>query len=396
MIHFAVTENGSTSIKRYLSGEGQALADRVRIVLYSELARMERLPLGTWLFAEKDRLDPAFLELATLAAERLDPEVARGRARVLNDPRHVRLRLDLLRAAHEMGVNPHRVVSATEIRFRDGTRADGRDGAPRAFRANALRFPVFVRQANDHRGSLTPLLETPRDLVNAMAWLLVLGIPRQELAVAEFCDTQDAFGVYRKISAYKVGDRILPRTVECSSEWMVKWRSRLLDREHADEELRYCETNPHEAWIRAMFELARIDYGRIDYTLVGGAFRLWEINTHPWIGGGPTGNPSPKLAAYRRLVAPARDAFFASLCDAWAGIDLSASDGASVPLNVPDTLRRALVRSEKHQRNAQRWTTMFDTLEGQRGGYRLTRAVRSAAKRTVTPIVAAWLRTDPR
>ena len=49
---------------------------------------------------------------------------------------------------------------------------------------------------------------------------------------------------------------------------------RIFDRERADEELRYCEANPHEAWIAEMFRLARIDYGRIDYAVQAGVPRL--------------------------------------------------------------------------------------------------------------------------
>ena len=87
----------------------------------------------------------------------------------------------------------------------------------------------------------------------------------EDLLVVEFCDTKDEHGVYRKYSAYKIGDRVLPRYLECSRDWMVKWDWRIFDRVRADEETRYLETDPHEAWIREIFALARIDYGRIDY-----------------------------------------------------------------------------------------------------------------------------------
>ncbi len=70
MIFFVVTEDGSRSVHTYLAGRGSVVADRLRAVLYSELARMDRLPLGTWVFAEQDRLDAAHRDLAVLAAER--------------------------------------------------------------------------------------------------------------------------------------------------------------------------------------------------------------------------------------------------------------------------------------------------------------------------------------
>jgi hypothetical protein len=388
MIFFVVTEDGSRSIHTYLAGRGSVIADRLRVVLYSELARMDRLPLGTWVFAEQDRLDTAHRDLAVLAAERLD-EAGTG-ARVLNDPRNVRLRLDLLRAAHEAGINEHRACAATDIRF--ATRARAHDVDSWTVRADSLRYPVFIRHANDHLGSLSELIDSPRNLVTALASAIASGTRRQELAVVEFCDTQDEDGLYRKYSAYNVGGRILPSTIECGREWMVKWDSRILDRERADEEMRYCETNPHEAWIREVFCLARIDYGRADYSVHAGVPRLWEINTHPWIGGGPLPRHDVKIVTYRSLFAPSLATFFEGFRSAWVAVDTPASEAESVALDMPDTLRRALERSRRQQRNAERLSAFLNFVERQRGGYRMTHAVR----RALTPIIAARLRAGPR
>ena len=48
-------------------------------------------------------------------------------------------------------------------------------------------------------------------------------------------------------------------------------------------EARYVAENPHADEIRKIFEIARIDYGRIDYSLKNGQIRVWEINTNPVI-----------------------------------------------------------------------------------------------------------------
>jgi len=383
MIFFVVTEDGSRSVRTYLSGRGSVIADRLRVVLYSELARVDRLPLGTWVFAELDRLDTAYRDLASFAAERLE-EAGPG-ARVLNDPRTVRLRLELLRAAHEAGVNEHRAYAATDLRFDARGRANG---DARTVRADSLRYPVFIRHANDHRGSLSELLDSPRRLVTALSSVVASGTRRHELAVVEFCDTRGEDGLYRKYAAYNVGGRVLPNTVDCGPEWMLKWGGRILDRERADEEMRYCETNPHDAWIREVFSLARIDYGRVDYSLVGGVPRLWEINTHPWIGGGPTPPNDPKIVTYRKLVAPTLATFFEGFRDAWVALDAPGSERESVAMDVPNTLRQALARSEKQQRSAERLNGLLDFVERQRGGYRMTHAVR----RALAPIIAARLR----
>lgn len=376
MIHYVVTEGGRTSIENYLAGEGRAIADRMQVVCYSELARLDRLPLGTWVFTELDCLDTPLHDLAVLVAERL--ESSGDRARILNDPRRVRLRVGLLRAAHEAGVNEHRAWLASDIRF--GGRSGGapRTNGRRAVAAGSLRYPVFIRGANDHLGNLTPLLDSPRALLAGLASTIAEGARADELAIVEFCDTGDAHGRYRKYSAYYVDGCVLPRTIECSREWMVKWRARILDRERADDELRYCATNPHDAWIRNVFRLARIDYGRVDYGILDGRPRLWEINTHPWIGGGLTRSQDPPIVAYRAMIQPARDAFYEGLRNAWASIDRPAGEGEALPFDVPAALARAIERSASRRRRAARFRSVLEAVERRRGGYRATRAVRRA------------------
>jgi hypothetical protein len=73
-------------------------------------------------------------------------------------------------------------------------------------------------------------------------------------------------------------------------------------------------------------------------------------------------------------------------------VDTPTGEGESVALDMPNTLRRALERSRKRRRNAERLSTFLNFVERQRGGYRMTHAVR----RALTPILAARLRTGPR
>jgi len=64
---------------------------------------------------------------------------------------------------------------------------------------------------------------------------------------------------------------------------MVKHASRVVDEEKSVEERRYLDGNPHADWIRDVFRLARIDYGRIDYGFVDGRPQAYEINTNSTI-----------------------------------------------------------------------------------------------------------------
>lgn len=386
MIHFVVTEKGSFSIRRYLAEDGAGVADRMRLVRYEDLPRIERLPLGTWVFTELDQLDMHQRELAALVAKRLRDQPAG--VRILNDPEKVRLRLDLLRAAYRAGVNTHRAWPAADVLLDAHAVPPTADSETIA--ATSLRYPVFVRYANQHIGNLTPLLGDRRALGEALGALAATGVRKHELLVVEFCDTRDAHGVYRKCSAYNVGGCIIPRSLEQSRDWMVKWKFRIFDRVRADEELAYYETNPHAEWIREMFRLARIDYGRIDYGVLGDRPQLWEINTNPTIGSGPkpTSASRPDAAEYRKMIAPVRAGFYARFANAWAAVDTPMGDAPSAELHLPDRLIRAVERGEQRRRNAERLSAFVNVVARQPWMQPVTRAV----KRALAPIMTARLR----
>ena len=86
----------------------------------------------------------------------------------------------------------------------------------------------------------------------------------------------------RKYGAFKVLDRILARQIHFSRRWILR-EPDIRTPETTREELEYVETNPHAEQLREIFALARIDYGRIDYSMVGGRIQVWEINTNPMI-----------------------------------------------------------------------------------------------------------------
>jgi hypothetical protein len=385
VIHFVVTEKGSFAIRSYLADDGSTVAGRMRIVLYDDLARWRRLPLGTWVFTELDQLDAPGRELATLVAERLGA-VSDG-VRVVNDPRQVRLRTDLLRAAHSAGVNEHRVWPAMDIVFR--AHAGTRPADAPTISAESICYPVFVRFADQHVGNLTPLLESPRALADGLASLAATGFARRELLVVEFTDTKDEHGVYRKFSAFNVGGCILPKALEQSRDWMVKWERRIFDRLRADQELNYCETNPHEAWIREMFSLARIDYGRIDYGILAGRPQLWEINTNPTIGRGPNRSKprKPEVVEYKAMIASARASFYERFQQAWTAVDTPTTDSAGVDVAFPATLIRAIERGARQRRNAERVVSLVNAVVRQP----LVRPMARAVKRALAPIMAARL-----
>jgi len=119
---------------------------------------------------------------------------------------------------------------------------------------------VFIREGRRHTGALTPLLHSRDEIVRALDRLISDGYRRDDLLLVEFCDTSDADGIYRKYSAFRVGDAILPRHLIFSHHWSVK-KPDMLAPLLAQEQDRYLKENPHRSWLMDVFRLAGIEYG---------------------------------------------------------------------------------------------------------------------------------------
>ncbi len=263
MIFYLVTQRGYGTTA-YPSSWGMAPNSRMRYLVYNELRAMRQLERGTYLFTDHERLAPADLQLARQLWGHLSD--AGAPMRLVNDPSKVLARLDLQRRLFDEGINRFRTVRANE---------------PRAT-LESLRYPVFVREQKAHRGPLTPLLDSPRDLVRVLRRLRIQGYYRKDLLVVEFCATADASGVIRKYAAFRVAGKVLPRHVLFSRNWNVK-TTVLEDPSFEVERNEYLETNPHASEIARIFDLARMDFGRIDYSVLDGRLQVWEINTNPTV-----------------------------------------------------------------------------------------------------------------
>ena len=76
----------------------------------------------------------------------------------------------------------------------------------------------------------------------------------------------------------RVGDRIVPRHLLFSRDWVVKPPNRIVSEANLAAEREYLQSNPHQQQLRQIFDLARIEYGRIDYSIVNGKVQCWEID----------------------------------------------------------------------------------------------------------------------
>lgn len=287
MVHILANVGFEWVVSRLVARYG--LERDLAVASYQAAITSRHVPAGTYVFADLDRV-PARDWDDVLG---LWDQIRRaGGTRLLNDPRRVRLRYALLRLLAERGLNDFNVFRADE------------DLA-------AVRFPAFVRCEHDHAGPRTGLLASRMELDRALDRLGRRHAFRGQLLVTEYAAAPERDGLFRKYGALIIGGRILPWHLIASRHWLVKGRARVLTETVKMEERRYLAENPHADALRRVFELAHVEYGRIDYGIVDGRIQVYEINTNPAIvGRGRTRNPNrtskpPELVA--AVVAAFRD-----------------------------------------------------------------------------------------
>ncbi len=264
MICYFCTANNRMPIDRYLAAEvGTPLWARTLALTYEEAPSMASYPDGLYVFSDIELLSGDLRLAAGALHARLSASGARRR--ILNHPLQSMRRSELLSARARNGTNAFRAYSPSQL-------ADVH-----------VRFPVFLRFADDHMGSRTGLLADPAALERALEEHAPTPLLREAILITEFEDCSDAEGIYRKYSAFCVDGVIIPRHVLFSRDWMQK-NPDLLDSRFLEEEGRYLVSNPHAEALRAMFAEARIEFGRIDYGISkDGTIQVWEINTNPSI-----------------------------------------------------------------------------------------------------------------
>lgn len=294
------------TIATFLGSWAGEIARHIRLISYENAFRMRTLRVGTYIFSDIDRLSPKETEKAAHLWNTLSNS-GEG-VRLLNHPVRSLRRYELLRRLHEQRVNDFNVYRLTE-------------------KWRPERFPVFIRGENDHDGPITPVLRTQAELDQAIERLVIEGRSRDNKVIVEYCDAADSHGVHHKYGAYIVGEEIVPRSLMFGQDWVLKGASiEFLGEPYIEKERRYLEDNPHASIIRPIFEMAEIQYGRMDYAVVDGQVRVFEINTNP----APYG---------RRARDPARlrtsDAFARRFEAALQAIDCADPPAKSIRLAMP-------------------------------------------------------------
>jgi hypothetical protein len=259
MVVFLLREEHRYTVEDYFQTWGSALAPKVAILPYEKLARHRELPSAVYVFADLERLTPYQQALASQVWEQL--AAAGPGFHLLNDPRRSLRRYELLRGLYESGQNCFNVYRATEP-------------------LGEARLPAFFRPNKEHTGALTSLLHRPEQVQAALVEVGLLGFDLHELLLVEYVGTADEHGIFRKYSVQRAAEHFLPRHIKFSRNWMNK-ETDLVEPAYMAEQLHFLQTNPHAEQVRQIFEAAHIEYGRMDYSILGGRLQVWEINTNP-------------------------------------------------------------------------------------------------------------------
>lgn len=275
MIRFLQTRAHAYTLRDVRRAKG---GPRVGWLDYDRLFRARWIGRAGYVFTDLDRLGPADVDLAA----DLFLQLRRRGFGVWNNPAEVKFRLPMLRALHAAGLNDFNAYSADE------------------FPAD-MRFPVFLRKTRDHRSPVSDLLPSREALDQAVAAAVAGGVPRAHLMAIEYAGEPVRPGVFRKLSAFRIGDAIVPHISVHDSAWLVKY-GRLLENieDLYVEERDLLRDNPFAEHLMKVFEIAGIEYGRADFGFFDGRIQVYEINTNPHVHA-PADHPSPTRVANLRF-----------------------------------------------------------------------------------------------
>ena len=253
----------------------------MKLAFYEDEPSRAELPVAaTYVFTDVDRLSASGAERAAGLADSLAG--LPGGPTVLNHPRRVLRRYELLRALHERGVNPFRAHRVLETRV-------------------PARFPVFLKFEDRHDGPDSPLLRTQRELDRAVAQLFRASEDLSSLLMIEFDDVSDEDGMFHRQVTYVIGEELIHGNLAFGTNWVVKYGGAATGAQ-LEAQRAASESTTHDPLLRELASHAGVGYGRFDYSIVAGGIRVWELNTNPTLLLAADEYP-PEVRAERQVLA---------------------------------------------------------------------------------------------
>lgn len=258
MLYFITMSDNKFTIELYLDAIRHALDFRAKIVSYDEAAFTPSFRDAVVIFCDIERFPHDKLSIPRNLYNRIAGEQPR---KMLNNPWNAMQRFDLLKSLKQAGINSF-----------DIHRPPVND--------KTIRFPVFIRNELDHYGPVSGLIHSGTELQDQLKTAKGKKPGPFSPVVVEYCDARAADGRYHKYGAFYLWDKIFPRHLFFSNNWMVKGTTDQLtpdiSREHD-----YIDNNHFAVELAAAFRIANIEYGRVDFVATPRGIEVFEINTNP-------------------------------------------------------------------------------------------------------------------
>lgn len=279
MIHYFCTQKRVYILKLLAKYWAPQLRRALVPIPYESLAQVRTLTRGAYVFADLDRLSAGQLRLASAVRRRIVD--AGQESSILNDPARAMGRYELWSGLTAMGINPLRIH-----RFSDGTYPHG--------------LPAIVRVADDHTHS-SGILQTREDVDRIALEHVARGVDPSRIVAMEFGDFKGSDGLHRSYTVMRVGPILIPRHLYFGRSWMAKRANSVAHPILFAEEREFVETNPHAEIVQRAFDHANLQWGSLDYGLLGDRVHIFEINTHPLLFREPAAYPAERLPLLREL-----------------------------------------------------------------------------------------------
>lgn len=268
MICFLAKSSTDYTIKNYIRYCAGDLGKRITLLNYDNLSTAQNIQCSTLIFLDIDRLSKHELMQAEALQHFFEEEYSD--VLLLNKPTDVLLRHDFLKALHKEEINPHNVHRIIDL-------------------PDDIKYPVFLREENEHSGTLTSLIWNKKELdVNALG-LHFQGFDRRKLLAVEYVDVSTESQFLKKYSVSRIGSAFIPRQIDYSTSWKSKDPDLEAEKssEYAQDYISFMNGEGFNDKVKQAFELANIEYGRIDFGIVNGEPVIWEINLNPDYGPPP-------------------------------------------------------------------------------------------------------------
>jgi len=267
MIHFVVTKHHRYAMQKMFEGKMGRLPFEWKQWSYEKLLSCRKIQAGTWIFQDIERLTAAERMRASKIAARLELNAAR----VINHPAHASSRYELQRKLFKAGINKFEVYRADEHRTPN-------------------RWPVFIRYEANHRSPNPNLIYSVDELNNVLANYIADNIPLSNLLIVEYCGEPGSDGLWRKYSAYRVGNEIIHHHIVRQDSWVAKYGNPSLQFDDETwirlrtEEKNFVMQQHDPLNLKKAFDEGGLEFGRADFNFVNGKVQIYEINTNPTLG----------------------------------------------------------------------------------------------------------------